>query len=268
MKEVFGEAVMSQTRVRVWHKRFKDGLTTFKDTPHTGRPHSTRTNRNIDKVRQLLDADKQSSIRDIADKLNLKKSSVHNILKKDLQLSKLAPKMIPKILTEEQKRFRVQLCEMNLASLKDNPDLMATVVTGDESWVSVLEVETKQSSSQWLPKGTVQRPQKAMRQRATWKSMLTVFFDVKGAVLTEFLPPGQTVDCDSYIEVLGRLRENIRHKRPLLWGRGQVRRGKARPFLLHHDNASSHTGVLTLAYIGEQNMEMLPHPPYSPDLAP
>ncbi len=98
--------------------------------------------------------------------------------------------------------------------------------------------------------------------------MLTVFFDVKGVIHSEFLPQGQTVTADEYILTLQRLRESIRRKRPELWGQGQVRRGGVRPFLLHHDNASSHTAVPTLAFIGEQNMEMLPHPPYSPDLAP
>lgn len=98
--------------------------------------------------------------------------------------------------------------------------------------------------------------------------MLTVFFDVKGVVLSEFLAPGDTVTAETYCSLLGRLRENIQRKRPNLWGRGQVRRGGARSFLLHHDNASSHTAVPTFAYIGEHDMEMLPHPPYSPDLAP
>ncbi len=269
MKDVFGAETMSQTRIHVWHKRFREGHTSFKDEPHTGRPRSVRTRANIDKVSQLLQVDKRKSVREMAEDLDISKTSVHKILKSDLNLSKIAPKLIPKLLTDEQCRFRVQLCEMNLASLRDNPDLMKTVVTGDELWVSVLEIETKQSSCSWMPKGTTEgRPTKAHQQRGARKSMLTAFFDVKGVILSEFLPQGETVTADEYIKTLQRLRENIRRKRPQLWGRGQVRRGDVRPFLLHHDNVSSHTAVPTLAFIGEQNMEMLPHPPYSPDLAP
>ncbi len=37
---------------------------------------------------------------------------------------------------------------------------------------------------------------------------------------------------------------------------------------MHHDNASSHTSTPTLALLGEQNINLLAHPPYSPDLAP
>ncbi len=41
-----------------------------------------------------------------------------------------------------------------------------------------------------------------------------------------------------------------------------------RTFILQHDNASSHTAIPTLALIGESHVQMIAHPPYSPDLAP
>ena len=36
---------------------------------------------------------------------------------------------------------------------------------------------------------------------------------------------------------------------------------------LHHDNASSHTYQMTIQFIEESGPHILPHPPYSPDLA-
>ncbi len=45
-------------------------------------------------------------------------------------------------------------------------------------------------------------------------------------------------------------------------------RNEDHKFLLHHDNASLHTSVLTLALIGSSGIDMVPHPPYSPNLAP
>ncbi len=44
--------------------------------------------------------------------------------------------------------------------------------------------------------------------------------------------------------------------------------GDWRSFLLHHDNATPHMVMITLAALGENHMDMLAHPPYSPDLAP
>jgi histone-lysine N-methyltransferase SETMAR len=37
---------------------------------------------------------------------------------------------------------------------------------------------------------------------------------------------------------------------------------------LHHDNAPSHTTVLTQQFLAKDNMDLIPHPPYSPDSAP
>jgi len=40
--------------------------------------------------------------------------------------------------------------------------------------------------------------------------MLICFFDQKGIVHKEFVPPGQTVNAAFYVEVLKRLQENVR----------------------------------------------------------
>ena len=46
---------------------------------------------------------------------------------------------------------------------------------------------------------------------------LICFFDQKGIVHTEFVPPGQTVNAAFYVKVLRRLWENVRRKRPDQW---------------------------------------------------
>ena len=38
--------------------------------------------------------------------------------------------------------------------------------------------------------------------------------------------------------------------------------------ILHHDNASSHTLAQTTVFLSTQNIDLMSHPPYSPDLAP
>ena len=38
--------------------------------------------------------------------------------------------------------------------------------------------------------------------------------------------------------------------------------------LLHHDNASPHKTKIVKDYLEKQGLQVLPHPPYSPDLAP
>ena len=86
------------------------------------------------------------------------------------------------------------------------------------------------------------------------------FFDHKGIVHKEFVPPGQTVNAAFYVEVLKRLWENVRRKRPDQW--------RNKTWLLHHDNAPADAALLTRRFLTDNNMTVMPHPPYSPDLAP
>ena len=44
--------------------------------------------------------------------------------------------------------------------------------------------------------------------------LLTFFFDIRGIFHYEFVPTGQTVNQVYSFEVMERLRENVRRKRP------------------------------------------------------
>ncbi len=87
--------------------------------------------------------------------------------------------------------------------------------------------------------------------------MLSVFWDTRGVIYHEYLPSGDTITAASYCEVLERVKIAIRQKRR--W------RG---PVYFQHDNAKPHTAKLTQAKIQKLGWKLLPHPPYSPDLAP
>ncbi len=101
-------------------------------------------------------------------------------------------------------------------------------------------------------------PRKDFRVR---KTMVTVFWDIHGVVYHEYLPQGQTITAASYCNVLDKVQDAIKDKRPwLLEGGCKV--------ILQQDNAGPHTARLTKAKIRELGWEVLPHPPYSPDLAP
>ena len=65
---------------------------------------------------------------------------------------------------------------------------------------------------------------------------------------------------ESACEVLLRLREKVRRHRPQLW--------REQTWLLHHDNALSHTSVLIHQFLAKNKIAVIPHPPYSSDLAP
>jgi len=147
--------------------------------------------------------------------------------------------------------------------LKENatndPSFLSYVITGDETWVYAYDPETETQSSKWKSLGSP-RPKKARQVRSNIKLMLICFFDQKGIVDKEFVPPGQTVNAAFYVKVLKRLRENVQRKRPDQW--------RNNTWLLHHDNAPAHAALLTRRFLTDNNMTVMPHPPYSPDLAP
>ena len=75
----------------------------------------------------------------------------------------------------------------------------------------------------------------------------------------EFVPPGPTVN-QFYLEVLKRSHDSLRKKRPEMWSGGD--------WLFRHDNAPSCTVLSVQQFLVKNNMAVIPHPPYSPDLAP
>ena len=58
------------------------------------------------------------------------------------------------------------------------------------------------------------RPRKACQSRSHVKSMLIIFFDCKDVVRYEYAPRGQKINKEYYVEVLKRLRDAVRKKRP------------------------------------------------------
>ncbi len=269
LKEVFGQNTMSKGRVRVWHKQFTAGDDRIKDKPKSGCPRSARSEENVRAVQAFLNNNRAVNLQDVAEHVQISVSSAHRMLKKDIKLSKLSPKFVPKVLTQAQKDVQKRACEHNLELLKTEPNLLETIITGDESWVSVYEIPSKNNSSEWLPKGTHRdHPVKALPQRNEHKSMLTLFFDKRGVVHTEFAPRGQRITLETYCKTLKVLKERIRKKRPDLWRRPNRARHGLCPFRLHHDNASSHTVAPTLDLLRDSDIQTLEHPPNSPDLAP
>ena len=78
----------------------------------------------------------------------------------------------------------------------------------------------------------------------------------RGLILAEFLECGQTTTAAHYVQTLHKLRRALRDKRP-----GQN-------VIILHDNARPHAACLTSEAIAKMRWEVLPHPSYSPDLAP
>ena len=128
----------------------------------------------------------------------------------------------------------------------------------DESAVCFHTPETKQKSKQWLPKGTP-GPVKARVHASRKKQMVFAFFDGAGAIYEHYAPLGAKVNANYMVSVLGKFLKILTRKRPNL---------TPETLLLHWDNAPVHTAAVTQEFLTKKGVKTLPHPPYSPDLAP
>ncbi len=265
LQNVFGEQSLGKTQVRMWCRHFKegDGHEPVTDLPRSGRPRTAIVKRTIDRVQQELDDDRCVSVRRIVENTGFSQGTVHRILTHHLKVWRLSCKFVPKILTMEQCQQRVAMCQQNLANFAADPLFLDKFLTGDESWLHRYDPDSKTTSSHWLPKNTKVCPQKALRARTVRKSMMIAFFDCRGLVHIEFAE--RTINAERYGHVLDRLKDSIRHKRPGLW-QVDVVTPYLRNVWFYHDNARPHTANATAVKLAD--FHWVPHPPYSPDLAP
>ncbi|UYV79212.1 hypothetical protein LAZ67_17001536 [Cordylochernes scorpioides] len=255
----YGEATLDRSNVYRWNKMFSEGREDVNDEERAGRPSTSTIDEKIIEVEKMILANRRITVREVAEDLNISIGSCHSIFINDLGMKRVAAIFVPKLLNCDQKQHRMNIANEMLASVRDDPNLLQRVITGDEAWVYGYDVETKAQSSQWkLPHEP--RPKKVRQVRSNVKVLLTVFFDCRGVVHHEVLPQGRRVNKEHYLQVMRNLREAIRQKSPGLW--------KNKIWLLHHDNAPAHTSLLVRDLLAKNNTLMMPQPPHSPDLAP
>jgi len=105
LKRAYGEHGQSRTRVFRWHKAFLDGRENVEEETRSGRPCTSKTDENVTKVRDLVRPDRRLTVRMISSVLNLNRQTVHEILTFELDMQKICAKLVPKILTNEQKEW-------------------------------------------------------------------------------------------------------------------------------------------------------------------
>ncbi|XP_054715265.1 protein GVQW3-like [Uloborus diversus] len=109
INEVYGEEALSRTQVFQWHKNFREGRDDVHDEQRAGRPSTSHTDPNVQKVREVLNTDcrRRMNIRAIAEEVGMDKMNVHDIVENDLGMRKICAKLVPNYLTDEQKERRL-----------------------------------------------------------------------------------------------------------------------------------------------------------------
>ena len=129
----------------------------------------------------------------------------------------------------------------------------------DESEIYCYDPNTKGQSSQWKHAGSP-RPKKARQSKSTHKLLMIPFFDSTGMIYMHWVPTGQTVNKEYYVVVLREFRKRFLGKSPALF--------KFDQWHFHQDNAPVHNSILVTDYLPKMSIKTVPHPCYSPYLAP
>lgn len=259
LDSTLGDSAPSKATVYNWVNEFARGRTSCEDEQRAGRSVEVTTPENDKKVYKMVMADRRVKVREIVEAMGISYGAVFKILHEHLGLHKVSARWVPRLLTPLQKHDRMDVSQQCLELFRANKDeFLRRFITTDETWVHHYTPETKEQSKQWVEKGEP-APKKAKTVLSAGKVMATVFWDVRGVIFIDYLPPGRTMNGEYYAGLLERLSDEIKEKRKHL---------NRKKVLLHRDNAPIHKSAIAMAKTHELHYEILPHPPYSPDLAP
>lgn len=260
LQTAFQESAPALATVTYWFREFKRGRENLNDDPRPGRPQTAVTHENVIRVEWLLRENRHITHREIEGELKIGSQAVSTILHEHLKVRKVASRWIPHSLTEEQKSRRVDWCKFMLKKFDGGTSQnVSYILTTDESWIYSYDPLTKQQSTQWVFEED-ELPTKVVRGRSVNKKMIAVFFRRSGPVAVIPLEDRRTITSEWYCEVcLPQAFGELNSERP---------RSGVRGILFHQDNAPAHSAARTMDYLTTSGVQMLPHPPYSPDLAP
>jgi len=210
-------------------------------------------------VEAIVKENRHITVHEIAAHLDMSHGSAHHIVHDVLQFHEVCARWVPHQLTAELKE-RVDACQELLKRFEAEGDgFLGRIVAGDETWAHNHQLETKKVSKEWRHTSSP-KPQKFCTQPLAGRVMLTLSWVEQGVILEHYMSWRNTVTSAAYADLLKNyLHPAIKSKRHGLLSTG---------VLLQYDNPWPHTAHSTVATIQDLSFKCLPHPLYSPDLAP
>ena len=163
-------------------------------------------------------------------------------------MQKICVKFVPKVLREDQKERRCHDSREMVELINSDPAVLDALVTCNESWI-YFPVEAC----------CLSQTQEVLTEQIHSQTFDDPFFWQHWHDL-HALGSHLTVNKEYYVEVLTEFRKRLCRKRPALFKSGQ--------WHFHQDNVPVHNSILVTHYLTKMGIKTVPHPPYSPDLAP
>ena len=136
LTSVYGQSSPSSSTIKRWVKEFQRGRESLEDDPRSGRPTTSTSPENIEKVHKLVIENRRNSLYELEEATGISYGSIHNILHDELHMSKVCARWVPKMLSDDMKQSRVTISGAMLTRYNTNPDdFHFRVVTCDETWL-------------------------------------------------------------------------------------------------------------------------------------
>jgi hypothetical protein len=114
----------------------------------SGRPSTGMMPENGMKVTDLILQNRRLTIQDICNTLGLNYGACQRMLSHELNM-RIAAKLVPRLLQNEQKQHRLEVCREFQQQLQEDPNFHSKAVTDHGSWLYGYDPETKHQSSHW-----------------------------------------------------------------------------------------------------------------------
>jgi len=82
LRLVYGDATVTMKTFYKWFERFRNGCESVEDRERSGRPSTSKTQENVERVSEMIRSNRRLTIRRISEDLNISCGSVQNILTK------------------------------------------------------------------------------------------------------------------------------------------------------------------------------------------
>jgi transposase len=91
LREAFREHSLSRTVVFEWHSRFKAGRVSAEDDKRSGRPSTSKTAENVEKIQELIHEDHRQTTHELTDAGGISYAVCQEILTENLNMHHTAP---------------------------------------------------------------------------------------------------------------------------------------------------------------------------------
>ncbi len=131
LSSVYGTRALTKVMVKKWVGHFCAGRTSLQDDHREGKLATAMNTISQEQVKKCINQDCRKTVRDIAKSAKISKSNIHTILRQELNMRKVCSKMVPKVLTPEQKHACVVMDKTLLNNLESDDSLLSQIITGD-----------------------------------------------------------------------------------------------------------------------------------------